>query len=691
MADLNELTNDTDMMAGNEQKGTLIEFHQRLYTCIMTLWSVLRRIRGKQSKGSQRAVNRGWTRASTRPFIAGMICSDLKGTMTLRDRLNNRYIINFTDHKSNYCRVFLARIKDAAAKQFEHFLVFFETRFDCRIQTGVARQRSEANNQVSNGRAKLMHRTIMNMARCMIFGVRAAVELCRLHLEPVADKLKPGKSCTPKVLTKQTPLMGELVVFGSPCTVYRDPRNMNFSHRALEGLIIGISEETKGYRVYLPKGRVVVTTQQNEQVQRLYFQEENGSDAETVGNVDAGTASGRVKKKKKRTKKKSWQSDRRIPWLVARKNVCEVDESAQQKEAAGEIVNSVVERWQKAVEGQLRSLKENGVWEVVRMSTGAHVLHTKRVYKTKKDADGDIERWKARLVTCGNEQEFGVGYNITFTAVIDMCSLKVILSLAKKRRQGTAIYVKTDKEMVLFIYIWPPQGMTVSDEIKIVLKLKKALYGLKQAGGLWSKQLHQKLVNVGFEKNLTDICVCYRVYEDGVLVTGTKQNAVIEFFGGLLDLSVKDLGEASKFLGMRDLDQEVAIVDMLRRFGMDEARGNGTVVADALPASGEDLVTVAVFQSLIGSLIWIARCSRPGIAFALHKARTPRDGGLELAKAITRYLAGTKELRLRMKGNRNSREALKFIAYIGAGFAADKRDRKPVTGGLVTLDRIPVS
>ncbi|POM64599.1 Rve domain containing hypothetical protein [Phytophthora palmivora] len=98
--------------------------------------------------------------------------------MTPRYRLNNRYMINFIDHKSNYCRVFLARTKDAAVKQFKHFLVFFEKqRFLFCKKAGVAHQRSEANNQASIVRAKLMHRTIMNMARCMIFGVRAAVEL----------------------------------------------------------------------------------------------------------------------------------------------------------------------------------------------------------------------------------------------------------------------------------------------------------------------------------------------------------------------------------------------------------------------------------------------------------------------------------------------------------------------------------
>ena len=64
--------------------------------------------------------------------VGGVICSDLKVPMTPKDRLGNRYLINFVDHKSDYCRIFLVRTKDAAAKQFEAFLVFVEKRFDCR-------------------------------------------------------------------------------------------------------------------------------------------------------------------------------------------------------------------------------------------------------------------------------------------------------------------------------------------------------------------------------------------------------------------------------------------------------------------------------------------------------------------------------------------------------------------------------
>ncbi|KAG3087301.1 hypothetical protein PI125_g18693 [Phytophthora idaei] len=68
-------------------------------------------------------------------------------------------------------------------------------------------------------------------------------------------------------------------------TVYRDPRNKNFSHRAQHGMIEGIGEETKGYRAYFPEDKEVVAQHvkniesldrtQNEQVQRLYLREDS--------------------------------------------------------------------------------------------------------------------------------------------------------------------------------------------------------------------------------------------------------------------------------------------------------------------------------------------------------------------------------------------------------------------------------
>lgn len=62
--------------------------------------------------------------------------------------------------------------------------------------------------------------------------------------------------------------------------------------------------------------------------------------------------------------------------------------------------------WTKAMDEELQALKENDVWTMVVPPTGSHVLDTKWVFKTTTDAAGKIERFRARLVACENEQVF---------------------------------------------------------------------------------------------------------------------------------------------------------------------------------------------------------------------------------------------------------------------------------------------
>ena len=87
---------------------------------------------GKQTKNAQSRKDSGLN--SPIYVIGGVICSDLKGPMTPRDRLGNIYLISFIDHRSNYCRVFLVKTEDVAAMKFKHFLVLFEKRFNYCIQ-----------------------------------------------------------------------------------------------------------------------------------------------------------------------------------------------------------------------------------------------------------------------------------------------------------------------------------------------------------------------------------------------------------------------------------------------------------------------------------------------------------------------------------------------------------------------------
>uniref|UniRef100_A0AAV1SYC6 Reverse transcriptase Ty1/copia-type domain-containing protein n=1 Tax=Peronospora matthiolae TaxID=2874970 RepID=A0AAV1SYC6_9STRA len=90
------------------------------------------------------------------------------------------------------------------------------------------------------------------------------------------------------------------------------------------------------------------------------------------------------------------------------------------------------DQWLIAVTEELDAIKSNDVWEIVVPLRDAHVLHNKWVYNTKTDANGGIERYKARLIVCGNEQVFGIDYNFTFAAVMNLATVKLILVLSRR-------------------------------------------------------------------------------------------------------------------------------------------------------------------------------------------------------------------------------------------------------------------
>ena len=95
-------------------------------------------------------------------------------------------------------------------------------------------------------------------------------------------------------------------------------------------------------------------------------------------------------------------------------------------------------------------------------------MHNKWVNKTKTDSSEDISRYKARIFECGIEQVFSVGYNLTFAAVMDSVTVKLILVLSRRWNVPTRYgdvpnaYVKAEKEQDLDILLKVPRGMQVT-------------------------------------------------------------------------------------------------------------------------------------------------------------------------------------------------------------------------------------
>uniref|UniRef100_A0AAV1UFG5 Reverse transcriptase n=1 Tax=Peronospora matthiolae TaxID=2874970 RepID=A0AAV1UFG5_9STRA len=176
-------------------------------------------------------------------------------------------------------------------------------------------------------------------------------------------------------------------------------------------------------------------------------------------------------------------------------------------------------------------------------------------------------------------------------------------------------------------------------------------------------------------------------------------------------LSIKDLGEVRKFLGMRvsledektcTVDQQATIKEMLETHGLKEASGVRAPISEESNEVEKDPVlltnvprqrgepTIRDFQSLVGSLLWNARCLRPDISFAVRKAtrRThqPTMSDWKLTKRVARYLKETKNLKLKMIVSRNEEKNINLASWSDSDYAADKVDRKSVTGGVLTMD-----
>lgn len=156
--------------------------------------------------------------------------------------------------------------------------------------------------------------------------------------------------------------------------------------------------------------------------------------------------------------------------------------------------------WRNAMSLELQAMEKYQVWELVDTPKDRSIIKNKWVFNLKEDAFGNF-RYKARLVAKGYSQIKGVDYEETYSPVVKLDSLKLLLTLGVKK----GMYIRQVDVNTAFlngflnesIYMEIPQGHPEHGSGKACL-LKKALYGLKQAPKQWNERIVSFLNRINF-------------------------------------------------------------------------------------------------------------------------------------------------------------------------------------------------
>ena len=196
------------------------------------------------------------------------------------------------------------------------------------------------------------------------------------------------------------------------------------------------------------------------------------------------------------------------------------------------------------------------------------------------------------------------------------------------------------------------------------------------------------------------------VYVDDILLAckdNTRMEQVKKIIGKYF--KVKDMGDLSYFLGVKVVQntqngsiwigQPLYTEAVLKKFNMDQAKAAKTPVNASQKliqtTEEDDTIDKGLYQSVVGSLLYLSTCTRPDIAFAVSNVAKfcskPTKSHWTAVKRIMRYLKGTTRYGLLYRES----DFKECVGYSDADWAGDVNDYRSTSGYIFQFGGAAVS
>jgi len=352
--------------------------------------------------------------------------------------------------------------------------------------------------------------------------------------------------------------------------------------------------------------------------------------------------------------------------------------------------------WDSAYEEEFDGLSSLPTWEIIseeqfrQLYKNVKVLPSMSIATIKYDTFNKPKRAKYRIVVLGNHDYHQWSKESTAAPVMSQLELRILTSLAVYNRRvlkncdiKQAFVQSSLPEDEVYI-VRPPVGCPKSQP-GTYWKLLRSLYGLRRAPKLWYDKLCSHLVSMGLKNSGNSPCLFVGTLIEGLppiyvgiyvddIIYFSPDDAVEQKFEALLSSigEVDFMGQVTHFLGIEftwlhlqdgnltvTLSQQSfteSLLDSLQLSHLGISHYSTPYQSgcsiDSIPskdmsASERDPLRLK-YQSLVGSLNWLAHTTRPDLStvvslLAQHQC-SPSPGHYEAALYVAKYLSTTKNL-----------------------------------------------